>query len=91
MADDLTNCPHPDFYAHVSVNRMEDSGRFSADGQSLVPGLRGTIPLPRRSRGRQLGAPRRVHRRLELRCPIEPQGEKQLLARNVYQMPPEAR
>jgi len=25
------NCPHEHFNAHVSVNRLSDSGRFSAD------------------------------------------------------------
>jgi hypothetical protein len=29
--DDKRPCPHPDFAANVTVNRLEDSGRFCAD------------------------------------------------------------
>jgi hypothetical protein len=82
-------CKHEDFEAHVDVNRMEDTGRFAADVRVSCA----RCGEPFRFIGLESGV---SHTRpmcsvdgIELRAPIEPEGEKRIHARSVFEVPPE--
>jgi hypothetical protein len=73
----------------VAVNRFEDTGRFAADITIRCV----VCDEPFRFMGVPGGIswehPAASVDGLELRCPIEPEGEKRLYVKSTFQMPPE--
>ena len=84
---DPSACTHPDFRSFVNVGRFEDTGRFLAE--ILIQCATCGSPF------RFLGVPAGINWErpatsidsLELRAPIEPEGEKRLQARASFHMP----
>jgi hypothetical protein len=84
---DPSACTHPDFRSFVNVGRFEDTGRFLAE--VLIYCATCGSPF------RFLGVPAGIHWErpaasidsLELRAPIEPEGEKRLQERASFHMP----
>lgn len=96
MMADLTDCKHEDFAAFVTVSRFEDAGRFMADVKihcALCEEPFRFIGVPM---GLMWDRPAASAFGLELRAPIEPQGEHQLAPSPrpgqlaEFQVPPEA-
>lgn len=99
MTDDLANCPHPDFAAFVRVDRIvsyEDEGKADAPAKAFSADIRihcsvceepfrfigvGTVGLV-------WDGPATNVTGTELRAPIEPQGERQLMpGRLAFEVP----
>jgi hypothetical protein len=82
-------CKHESFDAHVSVGRMEDTGRFMADVKITCTECNEPFRFLGVPPGISWERPACSIDSLELHAPIEPEGEKQLFARATFQMPPE--
>jgi hypothetical protein len=83
-------CEHKDFEANVTVFRLEDTGRFTADVRIRCK----ECSEPFRFLGIQAGVspyePCVSIDGLELRAPIEPQGTPTLHSHARFEMPPMA-
>lgn len=81
-------CAHEDFAASVTVNRLTDTGCFTADIRIKCSGC----GKPFRSIGLQPGSdyerPTCSIDGLELRAPIEPEDEPRLFSGGYFRMPP---
>jgi hypothetical protein len=80
-------CTHPDFEAHISVNRFEDSGRFNVEVRVLCRACREPFRFLGLDAGLSWEQPRVSVDGLELRAPLEPQGVPKLASRSVFEMP----
>jgi len=65
-------CEHPDFEAHVLVNRIEDTGRFVADVHVRCAVCKVRFAFVGLESGLHPREPRVSPDRFELRAPIEP-------------------
>ncbi len=81
-------CAHENFYCHAAVNRIVDTGRFSAD----ITIKCSQCDEPFRFIGVQAGVtwdrPACSIDGLELRAPIEPQGTPRLQTNATFEMLP---
>lgn len=80
-------CPHPSFRADVSVNRIEDVGRFSADIRITCEGCKEPFRFLGVDPGVSFRVPRVSIDGLQLRAPIEPEGKPALFSRATFEMP----
>ena len=80
-------CQHPSFKANVAVNRFEDTGRFMADITVACADCGEPFRFVGLAAGLDWERPLVSIDALELRAPIEPQGEPRLLNRASFAMP----
>lgn len=81
-------CPHLHFDAHVVVNRMEDTGRFSADLRITCTDCGDPFRFLGLAAGSSPYEPRVSMDALELRAPIEPEGTPTLATHARFDVPP---
>lgn len=81
-------CPHLEFRATVTVNRLEDTGRFSADVRVECLGCGSPFRWMGVPAGLSPYEPRVSIDGLELRAPIEPEGTPTLAASASFTVPP---
>lgn len=84
----MSVCAHKDFVARVAVNRLEDTGCFAADIRVRCAECEEPFRFLGLSPGVDFERPTVSIDGLELRCPIEPQGEPRLFTRATFRMPP---
>lgn len=81
-------CEHKDFNASVRVNRLEDTGRFSADVRIQCAECEEPFRFLGVPAGSSPYQPTVSIDGLDLRAPIEPQGTPQLQSHAAFVMPP---
>lgn len=90
MAEETPPCVHDgEFGVTVAIARMEDTGRFSADIRVQCARCGEPFRFLGVSPGVSWRRPMVSADGLELRAPIEPQGEPRLFVRSAVEMPPE--
>lgn len=82
-------CNHADFEADVIVNRMMDTGGFSADIKVKCAHCGEKFCFIGAPAGMSFARPMVSVDGTELRAPIEPQGEPKLYMKSVFEIPPE--
>lgn len=82
------SCPHLKFEANVNVGRFEDTGRFMADITVRCASCGEKFRFLGPTAGINWERPSVSIDGLEMRAPIEPEGEPRLLDRATFQMPP---
>jgi hypothetical protein len=82
------SCEHKDFNARVSVNRLEDTGRFSADIRIQCAACKEPFRFLGVEAGSSPFEPKVSIDGLELRAPIEPQGTPKIASGAQFVMPP---
>jgi len=87
MADTKPLCPHESFYGNFNINRFEDTGRFSADITIKCATCGEPFRFLGLAAGLDFDKPMVSIDGLELRAPIQPQGEPQLLGHATFVMP----
>ncbi len=85
----MTECKHEEFEAKVAVNRFEHTGRFAADISIHCVACNEWFRFIGVPGGISWEHPAASIDGLELRCPIEPEGDKKFLVHSTYEMPPE--
>jgi hypothetical protein len=80
-------CQHEEFKARVAVNRMIDTGRFMADITVECAQCGEPFRFVGVAAGLNHEKPLASIDGLELRAPIEPQGEPRLLSHASFTMP----
>lgn len=83
----MTNCAHENFLAKVTVVRLQDSGRFSADVAIKCAECGEQFRFLGLQAGVSHEQPMVSIDGLELRAPIEPEGEARLHTTALYQIP----
>lgn len=83
------SCEHKNFAARVAVNRLEDTGRFSADVTIHCSDCQEPFRFMGLPAGSSWRWPTVSIDGLELRAPIEPQGAPVLQGKATVEMPPE--
>lgn len=81
-------CEHKDFAARVAVNRLEDTGRFTADVTIKCSECGEPFRFLGLAAGSSPYEPKVSVDGLELRAPIEPKGTPKLHSHAAFVMPP---
>lgn len=84
---DPATCPHEGFRATVDVNRLEDVAAFIADVRIACLQCDEAFRFLGVPAGVRFDGPAVSIDELELRAPIEPEGDKRLQASAQFQMP----
>ena len=87
--DEQKVCPHLSFRAQVNVNRMEDTGRFSADVTVWCAECKLPFEFVGVPSGLDWARPMVSIDGTELRAPIEPQYQVTLRQQSTLSVPPE--
>ena len=85
---DLRKCAHENFAARVEVSRLTDTGCFAADVRIECSQCKEPFRFLGVPPGISFERPAVSIDGLELRAPIEPEGEKRLFSRATFEMPP---
>lgn len=85
----MSDCNHVDFEVDVDVNRFLDTGRYQADIRVRCAHCQEPFRFLGTPAGISFARPMVSVTGTELRCPIEPEGETELFAKNVIEVPPE--
>lgn len=83
----MSDCAHEQFGAEVDVHRLEDSGKFIADVRVKCVQCGEPFRFIGLSAGISFDQPTVSIDETELRAPIEPEGDKRLQTRALFQMP----
>lgn len=81
-------CPHMNFQAFVTVNRLEDSGQFSADIRIKCQECNEPFRFIGVPAGSSYERPMVSIDGLEMRAPIEPEIVKLIATKATFQVPP---
>lgn len=84
----MSGCDHKGFVAYVAVNRLEDTGRFSADVKIHCIDCKEPFRFLGLKAGSSPYEPLVSIDGLEARMPIEPQGIPKLMSHASFTMPP---
>lgn len=84
---EMADCAHEQFGAEVDVHRLEDSGKFIADVRVKCVQCDEPFRFVGLTAGISFDQPTVSIDETELHAPIEPEGEKRLQTRALFQMP----
>lgn len=82
----MAPCEHADFVANVAVNRLLDTGRFAADIRVGCAHCGEAFRFLGAPAGISYARPMVSVDGTELRCPIEPEGEKRFYRENTIEV-----